>query len=65
MPRADKDSHLNSNGHKSKSNKIWCEDCDREVSDSRHFQSGTHLRNQQNTQSTQQRCPSVTLFETK
>ena len=50
MLRADKDSHLNSNGHKSKNNKIWCEDCDKEVGDSRHFQSGIHLRNQQNTQ---------------
>ena len=35
MPRADKESRLNSNGHKSKNNKIWCEGCDREVSDSK------------------------------
>ena len=51
MPRADKDSHLNSNGQKSQSNKTWCEDCDREVGDSRHFLSEIHRRNQRKVSS--------------
>ena len=55
MPRADKESHLNSNEHKNnrtEQRRVWCEDCSKYISDTtRHFQSESHLRNQQNTQS--------------
>ena len=52
MPRADKESHRISDEHKNKNIKIWCEDCNKVISDTtRHFQSEIHLRNWQNTQS--------------
>ena len=52
MHISDKISHLNSNEHKNKNIKIWCEDCSKYISDTtRHFQSEIHSRNWQNTQS--------------
>ena len=75
MHQSDKISHLNSNEYKNKSNKDWCEDCSKYISDTtRHFQSEIHLRNRQNTQNasgnqlnqqnyfslnTQRSCPSA------
>ena len=47
--------HLNSDNHKNRHNKVWCEDCNKYISDkTRHFQSGIHLRNRQNNQLNQQ-----------
>ena len=52
MPLSDKSSHLNSDDHKNHHNKVWCEDCSMFISGTtRHFQSESHLRNRQNTQS--------------
>ena len=61
--------HLNSDNHKNHHDKVWCEDCNKYISDQlRHFQSEIHLRNkqinqlnQQNNFSlyTQQSCPSA------
>ena len=40
MPRSDKDSHLSSDEHKNRTNKMWCEDCGKYISDkTRRFQS--------------------------
>ena len=53
MPRADKEFHLNSIEHKSRTEqrRVWCEDCSKYISDTtRQFQSESHLRNRQNTQ---------------
>ena len=50
MPISDKSSHLNSNEHKNKTEqrRVWCEDCNRYISDTtRHFQSEIHLQNRQ------------------
>ena len=52
MPRADKESHLNSNEHKNRTEqrRVWCEECSKYISDTtRHFQSESHLRNRQST----------------
>ena len=49
MHISDKSSHLNSDSHKNYHNKVWCEDCNKCISDTtRHFQSEFHLRNRQN-----------------
>ena len=46
-----KNSHLNSNEHKNKKNKVWCEDCGKNISDkTRHFQSEKHILKSQNRQ---------------
>ena len=53
-PLSDKSSHLNSDEHKSKTKQqhIWCEDCGKYISNSRHFQSEIHtLRSQNNRES--------------
>ena len=50
MPISDKDSHLNSDEHKNKTEqrRVWCEDCSKYISDTtRHFQSEIHLQNRQ------------------
>ena len=56
MPLSDKSNHLNSDEHKNKTKQqreatqIWCEDCGKYISISRHFQSEIHtLRSQNNT----------------
>ena len=56
MPLSDKSNHLNSDEHKNKNKQqreatqIWCEDCGKYISNSRHFQSEIHtLRSQNNT----------------
>ena len=56
MPLSDKSNHLNSDEHKNKTKQqreatqIWCEDCGKYISNSRHFQSEIHtLRSQNNT----------------
>ena len=52
---SDKSSHLSSNEHKNCNNKIWCEDCSKNITDkTRHFQSEIHLRTQQNNELNQQ-----------
>ena len=44
MPLSDKQIHLSSDEHKNHLNKIWCELCDKYITDkTRHFQSETHL----------------------
>ena len=55
MPLSDKSNHLNSDEHKNKTKQqreatqIWCEDCGKNISISRHFQSEIHtLRSQNN-----------------
>ena len=55
MPLSDKSNHLNSDEHKNKTKQqreatqIWCEDCGKYISNSRHFQSEIHtLRSQNN-----------------
>ena len=55
MPLSDKSNHLNSDEHKNKTKQqreatqIWCEDCGKNISNSRHFQSEIHtLRSQNN-----------------
>ena len=50
-----KSSHLSSNYHKNHHNKVWCEDCNKYISDKTgHLQSEIHLRNKQtNQQNTQ------------
>ena len=51
MPLSDKSNHLNSDEHKNKSKQqhIWCEDCGKNISNSRHFSSEIHtLRSQNN-----------------
>ena len=53
MALSDKSTDLNSDDHENHHNKVWCEDCNKYISDTtRHFQSEIHLRNKQNTQST-------------
>ena len=48
MPISDKDSHLNSDEHKNKNKKVWCEECGKNITDkTRHFQSEIHLQNRQ------------------
>ena len=50
MPLSGVSSHLNSDEHKNKTEqrRIWCEDCNRYISDkTRHFQSEIHLQNRQ------------------
>ena len=50
MPISDKISHLSSNEHKNKTEqrRVWCEDCNRYISDkTRHFQSEIRLQNRQ------------------
>ena len=45
-----KSSHLNQMKHKNKTEqrRVWCEDCNRYISDkTRHFQSEIHLQNRQ------------------
>ena len=56
LPLSDKSNHLNSDEHKNKTKQqreatqIWCEDCGKYISNSRHFQSEIHtLRSQNNT----------------
>ena len=54
MPLSDESSHLNSDEHKNKTKQqhIWCEDCGKYISNSRHFQSEIHtLRSQNNRES--------------
>ena len=51
MPMSDKSNHLNSDEHRNKTKQqhIWCEDCGKYISNSRHFQSEIHtLRSQNN-----------------
>ena len=55
MPLSDKSNHLNSDEHKNETKQqreatqIWCEDCGKYISNSRHFQSEIHtLRSQNN-----------------
>ena len=55
MPLSDKSNHLNSDEHKNKTKQqreatqIWCEDCGKYISNSRHIQSEIHtLRSQNN-----------------
>ena len=52
MPLSDKSNHLSSDEHKNKTKQqqhIWCEDCGKYISNSRHFQSEIHtLRSQNN-----------------
>ena len=46
MPLSHKKSHLNSDEHKNdtKQQLVWCEDCDKYISDkTRHFQSENHI----------------------
>ena len=44
-----KNSLLNSNEHKNKKNKVWCEDCGKNISDkTRPFQSEKHILKSQN-----------------
>ena len=55
MPLSGKSSHLNSDEHKNKTEqrqrRLWCEDCNRYISDkTRHFQSEILLQNCQNRQ---------------
>ena len=46
-----KDSHLNSNEHENKKNKVWCEDCDKNISDkTRHFQREKQILKSKNRQ---------------
>ena len=46
-----KNSHLNSKEHKNKKNKVWCEDCGKNISDkTRHIQSEKHIQKSQNRQ---------------
>ena len=59
MPLSDKSNHLNSDEHKNKTKQqreatqIWCEDCGKYISNSRHFQSEIHtLRSQNNATKT-------------
>ena len=55
MPLSDKSSHLNSDEHRNKTKQqhIWCEDCGKYISNSRHFQSEIHTLRSQNHQSSQ------------
>ena len=66
MPISDKESHLNSNEHKNKTEqrRVWCEDCSKYISDTtRHFQKEIHLQNrQQNGMQSQRSC--ITDFGT-
>ena len=49
MHISDKSSHRNSDDHKNHHNKVWCEDCNKYLSDTtRRFQSEIHLINRQN-----------------
>ena len=56
MPLSDKTNHLNSDEHKNKTKQqreatqIWCEDCGKNISNSRHFQSEIHTLRSQNNQ---------------
>ena len=52
MPLSDKSSHLNSDEHKNKTKQqhIWCEDCGKYISNSKHFQSEIHTLRSQNNQ---------------
>ena len=56
MPLSDKSNHLNSDEHKNKTKQqreatqIWCEDCGKYISNSRHFQSEIHTLRSQNHQ---------------
>ena len=55
IPLSVKSSHLNSDEHENHHIKIWCEECNKYISDTtRHFQSESHLRNRQNNQLNQQ-----------
>ena len=48
MNISDKSSHLNSDEHKNKNKKVWCEECGKYITDkTRHFQSEIHLQNRQ------------------
>ena len=57
MPLSDKSNHLNSDEHKNKTKQqreatqIWCEDCGKYISNSRHFQSEIHTLRSQNRES--------------
>ena len=59
MPLPDKSNHLNSDEHKNKNKQqreatqIWCEDCGKYTSNSRHFQSEIHTLRSQNNQLSQ------------
>ena len=59
MPLPDKSNHLNSDEHKNKNKQqreatqIWCEDCGKYISNSRHFQSEIHTLRSQNNQLSQ------------
>ena len=51
MDISDKDSHLSSDEQKNRTNKIWCEDCSKYITDkTRHFQSEIHLLKRQHNQ---------------
>ena len=58
MSLSDKNSHLNSDEHKNKNKKVWCEECGKYITDkTRHFQSEIHLQNrQQNGMQSQRSC---------
>ena len=48
MKISDKSSHLNSDEHKIKNKKVWCEECGKYITDkTRRFQSEIHLQNRQ------------------
>ena len=48
MHISDKSSHLNSDEHKNKIKKVWCEECGKYITGkTRHFQSEIHLQNRQ------------------
>ena len=50
MPSSDKSSHLSSDEHKNRTNKIWCQDCSKYITDkTRHFQSEIHLQKSQHS----------------
>ena len=57
MPLSDKSNHLNSDERKNKTKQqreatqIWCEDCGKYISNSRHFQSEIHTLRSQNSES--------------
>ena len=51
MPFSDKDSHLKSDEHKNRANKILCEDCGKSKCDiTKHFRSEIHAIKTQNRQ---------------
>ena len=57
MPLSDKSNYLNSDEHKNatkqqrEATQIWCEDCGKYISNSRHFQSEIHTLRSQNRES--------------